>query len=69
MDLMNLKYVRVFVIATNYVRVCLRNYNKKCMAYTKLFIITYTGKIVDFKRKEICTNFAPDQQTEFPLGP
>ena len=40
------------------------------MAYTKNFIIpAYTGKIVDFKRKEICTNFAPDQQTEFPLGP
>ena len=61
MDLMNLKY---------YVRVCLRNHNKKCTAYTKFFIIpAYTGKIVDFKRKEKCTNFAPDQQTEFPLGP
>ena len=64
MDFMNLNHFRVFLIA-----ICLRNYNKKCMAYTKLFIITYTGKIVDFKRKEICTNFAPDQQTEFPLGP
>ena len=53
-----------------YVRVWLRNYDKKCMGYTQFFIIpTYTGKIVDFKRKEICTNFAPDQQTEFPLGP
>ena len=61
MDLMNLKY---------YAGVWLRNYDKKCMGYTKIFIIpTYTGKIVDFKRKEICTNFAPDQQTEFPLGP
>ena len=65
MGLMNLKYLTVF-----YVRVWLRNYNKKCMAYTEMFIIpAYTGKIVDFKCKEICTNFAPDQQTEFPLGP
>ena len=38
-------------------------------SYKNFIIPAYTGKIVDFKRKEICTNFAPDQQTEFPLGP